>query len=329
MFAPRSVSRSATVAAGLVAALALSCGGGGSPSSSTPPTTVPQASPTPSGGGPVALSCPLGKGSKVTACQRNRASHLLADVEAAINRVVGQRPAFLDLKDEARPNTGQYRILDQKAYVAAVVANLTDAGDCAEADYDLPYEVIHAKDTNDFSESFDLVLSGGYMRRGIGMYRESCNPADFPVDPDSSAPPSGSGCGKPYPPQISRFNSKVNIKGPDYYTLDSTPIIGPNLAYCTAIGYTDGRSLCPVRMEHGPEREACETWRVGYAKDTGRPGPTWILKTNADPTGHYCTGPESGCAHDPNNAYELWAYTGGTYVMCGENGACGQVIVER
>ena len=40
-----------------------------------------------------------------------------------------------------------------------------------------------------------------------------------------------------------------------------------------AIGFTDGRSLCPVRPEDSPERVPCETWRVGYAKDTGPPGP--------------------------------------------------------
>jgi hypothetical protein len=254
---------------------------------------------------------------------------MLSDVEAAINRVVQQHPAFLDLKDEAVPNSGQYKILDAKSYVNAVVTNLVAAGDCAEADYDHPYELIHVKDSNDFSEQFDLILSSGHMRRGIGAYRQSCTPADFPVDPDPGAPPSGSGCGKPYPPQISRFNSKINGKGKEYYTLDSTAIVGPNGAYCLEIGYTDGRIFCPVRIEGSPERIACETWRVGYAKDTGRPGPTWILKTNADPAGHHCTGPASGCENHPTNQYNLWAYSGGTYVMCGQNGACGSVIVER
>jgi len=328
MLGVRSVSRASTVALGLVAALALSCGGG-SPSSSTPPTTLPQASPTPPGGGPGALSCPLGKGSSVNVCQRNRSSRLLADLERAISQVVQQNPPFLNLKDEAVPNTGQYRVLDAKAYVNAVVAAIVANGDCAEPDYDHPNEVIHVKDTNDFSEQFDLILSSGYMRRGIGAYRQSCSPADFPVDPDPSAPPEGSGCGKPYPPPITRFNCKVNTKGKEYFTLDSTPIIGPNAAYCAAIGYTDGRALCPVRVEHSAERTACEAWRVGNAKDTGRPGPTWLFFPHGGPDSHYCTGPTSGCAHDPNNPYELWAYAGGTFTVTAENGATCSVIVER
>jgi hypothetical protein len=254
---------------------------------------------------------------------RGKSSRLLGDIEAAINQVVAQHPKFLDLTSESVPNTGTYRVLDAAAYINAVVASLVAAGDCAEADHDNPYELIHVKDSNEFSEDFDLVLSSGYMRRGIGAYRQTCDPAAFPLDPDPNAPPAGSGCGKPYPPPISRITAKIHSKGKEYYTLDSTPMIGPNLAYCREIGFTDGRSICPVRPEGSPERAACEAWRVGNAKDTGRPGPTWTLN------GHYCTGPASGCQNSPDNQYQLLAYLGGTYIACAENDACGQVIVER
>jgi hypothetical protein len=313
----------AIMAVGVVAALAVSCGGG-SPSSSTPVTTVPaQPSPTPPGGGPGTLSCPLGKGSVNTVCVRDKSSRLLNDVEAAINRVVAQQPAFLDLKDEASPNSAQYKILDSKAYINAVAVNLVATGDCAEPDYDNPYELMHVKDSNEFSETFDLVTSSMYMRRGIGAYRETCDPAAFPVDPPWDAPPSGSGCGQPYPPPISRIKAKIHGKGPEYYVLDATPLVGPNGPYCLAVGFTDGRTICPIRPEGSPDRAACEAWRVGNAKDTGRPGPTWTLK------GNLCTGPASGCKNSPDNQYQLLAYLGGMYTACAENGACGDVLVER
>ena len=152
------------------------------------------------------------------------------------------------------------------------------------------------------------------MRRGSGMYRQTCNPSSFPVERSTDAPPIGSGCGRPYPPPVSRFNCKVHLKGEEFATLDSTPIVGPDPAYCAAVGFPD-RTLCPIRPEGDPQRVACENWRVGKAKDTGRYGPTW---TKAD--GSSCTGPASGCVNSPNQ-YQLYAYLRGTYVVTAENGA--------
>jgi len=115
---------------------------------------------------------------------------------------------------------------------------------------------------------------------------------------------------------VTRFNCKIHIKSPEFYTLDSTPLVGPDGAYCAALGYTDGRTICPVRPEGTPDREACENWRVGKAKDTGRPGPTW---TKGD--GSYCTGKESGCENHPDSQYLLNTYKSDTYVVTAENGA--------
>jgi hypothetical protein len=100
-----------------------------------------------------------------------------------------------------------------------------------------------------------------------------------------------------------------------YRVLDSTPMVGPDAAYCASIGFTDGRSLCPVRPEGAPDRVVCENWRVGKAKDNGQPGPTWTKD------GAFCTGPDSGCERIPDNQYQLFAYQSGTYVVSAENGA--------
>jgi len=147
--------------------------------------------------------------------------------------------------------------------------------------------------------------------------------------PDPDIPPAESGCRKPYPPPISRFNSKVHYKQRDYWMLDSTPIVGPDANYCRAIGYTDGRGYCPVRPEGAPDRVACEFWRVGRAADTGQPGPTWtLLKPNTLKL-TYCTGVEAGCERQPDNAFQVHAIAGGLYKVCTEDGVCGQVDVER
>ena len=116
---------------------------------------------------------------------------------------------------------------------------------------------------------------------------------------------------------------KLHLYGPEYYTLDSTALVGPDVGYCAAIGYTDGRAMCPVRLEDSPERGPCEAWRVGLAKDTGRPGPTWTVD------GKYCTGPDSGCANHPDNQHNLLVYKSGTYKVCAESGFCCTVAVEK
>jgi hypothetical protein len=152
-------------------------------------------------------------------------------------------------------------------------------------------------------------------------------PAPTPT-PDPNVPPADSGCGEPYPPKITRLLVKVHLKDHDYWTLDSTPLVGPDGAFCAAIGFTDGRLFCPVRPEGHPERAACESWRVGIAKDTGQPGPTWTFTPlGGQPT--YCTGPAVGCEHSPNSPFSLNAILGGIYQACTANDVCGQENVER
>jgi hypothetical protein len=146
-------------------------------------------------------------------------------------------------------------------------------------------------------------------------------PAEEPT-PEPEDPPEASGCGPPTPPAISRFNVKVHLRGTNSWTLDSTPLVGPDAAYCAAIGFTDGRDFCPVRPEGHPEREACETWAVGTALDTGRPGPTWRRN------GSFCSG-AGDCENHPDNQYFVKAIASGTYQACARNGACGEIDVDR
>jgi hypothetical protein len=310
------LSTVAALAAGIVS-LSVSCGGGGSPSGSTPPVTIaPQPTPTP----PVAASCPLGDGDLNADCLRT-SSKLHGALLVAMDVLVQQRPQLFDKTDESGAGTGQYRVLDREGYLNGLVANLIATGYCAERDPDdASYERILVKNENAFSENFDVLTSSGHMRRGSGGYFETCSPANFPVD-RSGLPAPGSGCGYPYPPPVVKMNCKIHFHGSDVYTLDSTALVG-SLEYCALVGFTDGRGLCPVRPEDSPERVPCETWRVGNAKDTGRPGPTWTVG------GQYCTGRESGCENHPTNQYGLLVYKSGAYQVCANSGTCCTVQVE-
>jgi hypothetical protein len=314
----------AIAAAGLVAFLNTSCGGGSSPSAPTPSASVsPAPTPTPptGGGGVGASTCKLGSGDVNAECEK-ASSRLIDAVFTAQDTLVQTKPQIFDKTQEAGEGTGQYLVLDAEAYLDGVVAILNAGGFCAQRDPDDgAYERIQLKNENGFSENYDILLSSGYMRRS-GIYRETCTPASFPVD-RSDLPPAGSGCGAPYPPPISRMNGKVHLYGQEYYTLDSTALVGPDVAYCAEIGYTDGRSMCPVRVETSPERGPCEEWRVGYAKDTGLAGPTWTFN------GHYCTGKDSGCEHHPENTYALLVYVAGTFTVCAQTGSCYNIIVEK
>ena len=130
-------------------------------------------------------------------------------------------------------------------------------------------------------------------------------------------------CGEPMPPAVTRMALKVHGTSGERSLLDSTPLVGPDADYCRIIGFTDGRTICPVRMEGSPDREACEAERVGQAADTGRPGPTWSAN------GKRCDGPDGGtaCLNHSENQYLVWAYGVGRFRACTASGVCGELAL--
>jgi hypothetical protein len=304
--------------AAILAGFIPSCGGD-SPVK-PPPVTTPAPVLTPP---PVTSSCPLGPGSVTASCSPG-SMRLSRYVETAIDLLIREKPSLVDLTSTRPPNTDQYKVLDEEAFLDTVVDNLRRQALCAERDGDdLGSMRIVAKISNDYSETFD-VLDNGYIRRRQAAYVTTCTPAAFPISRGSSdVPPAGSGCGRPYPPPISRFNCEVHLRAVEYHTADASPMVGPNLAYCTSIGFT-GQTICPVRREGSEDRIPCENWRVGRAKDTNRYGPTW---TNA--AGEACTGPESNCSNSPDNQYQLRVYRSGKVHASAENGAECWLQVDR
>ncbi len=140
--------------------------------------------------------------------------------------------------------------------------------------------------------------------------------------PQPTPPPSNGGCGNPLPPPVERMNTKIHIRGPNRYTLDTTPLVHDR-EYCAKIGFTDGRIDCPVRTEGSPDRLACEVYAIGKAADTGRPGPTWTRN------GKFCTGAATDCANHDDNQFLLFAMGGGYYEACTASRVCGGVQVDR
>jgi hypothetical protein len=172
------------VRTGLMAALvatALSCSGGGSspsapapgpsPSAAAPSPSAPPSSPT-----PTATACKFGMGTPDTFCAR-RSPALLDTVDGAIDKLVQQHPDWFNVNDINGP--GGYKVLRNPTdYYQGVVANLQAAGLCAETDT----TSVSVRNGVDFSEDYDILLGSGFIRRGSGSYRQTCEPPSFPLD---------------------------------------------------------------------------------------------------------------------------------------------------
>jgi hypothetical protein len=120
--------------------------------------------------------------------------------------------------------------------------------------------------------------------------------------------PSPTQCTNPEPIPVTRWNVVEHTKGPNWTTVNATPIVGPNAAYCAAIGYTDGRSLCAVRQEGDPQRQMCEAEVVG--------APQWNGPGEVDPSGN-------------PYLYRVRRGVGGTVTVCTSKAqqVCGSLVV--
>lgn len=141
----------------------------------------------------------------------------------------------------------------------------------------------------------------------------------FPGNPGGGG--SGS-CGDPQPGPLAKIEVKVHIHGAGRTILDASPLVGPDEAFCKAIGFTDARRYCPPRTEGDPDRGACDGALMGTAADTGRVGPTW--RVNGGP----CVF-ASGCENHPDNQFLAFAYGPGTYQACASSGICGTLVLAQ
>src|SRR6266496_1231144 len=146
-------------------------------------------------------------------------------------------------------------------------------------------------------------------------------PTPTPAPGPTPTPEPAGPCSNPTPGPLAKIDVTIHIHGANRLILDSTPLVGPDAAYCLKIGFTDGRRYCPPRPEGHIERFACDGMLMGQADDTGRVGPTWFVD-------HKACIIENGCENHPDNQFLSFAYKKGFFEACGQNGVCGSLAID-
>lgn len=143
-----------------------------SPTPSPTPTPSPSPTPTPSPSGSCRLpsmpECGRPEGpTGVWGCCREERSQVFAEqVETAIDKIQQERP---ELFNGDRPK-------DHDAYIQGVATILErDFGYCSRQGG--PEDEVAVKNSNGFSEQYDILFSNGRIRRG--GYTVTCRPARF------------------------------------------------------------------------------------------------------------------------------------------------------
>jgi hypothetical protein len=169
------------MAGGGVVLLAVSCSGPSSPGTPAPSPSVPApspaaAAPSPSPSAPpAAASCRYGYGTLDTTCTV-RTEQLESNVNAAIDRLAERHPEYFDTS--VNQATGEWRVLRPRDYLAGVVEELQRVRLCAETD---EVALVSVRNSGDFSETYDILLPTGHVRRGSRAYQHTCRPPSFPV----------------------------------------------------------------------------------------------------------------------------------------------------
>jgi len=158
----------------------------------------------------------------------------------------------------------------------------------------------------------------------------SLQPTPTP-SPTSTPTPAAVACNPPLPGPVSAWRVKIQVDQGYKKTLDSRALVGPDAAYCAALGLPG--SVCVVREETDPQAVTCQNRTVGLAKDTKRYGPTWYWVPPGATDPQLCRpagdpGQDAGCKNHPDNQYFLFAFGPGTFSPCAENGVCGGFVVQ-
>lgn len=95
------------------------------------------------------------------------------DIESAIDQVINTKPQFFDMNDQRGYRAP--RVLNEQGYTNTLVAVLGQKGYCSKYDG----EEVAVKTSQGFNEQYDILTASGYVRRGPGAYRSTCNPAWF------------------------------------------------------------------------------------------------------------------------------------------------------
>ena len=98
-----------------------------------------------------------------------------------------ESPDIFDFKDVRGSNP---KVVSTGRYILGLIDNLGARGLCAFYNGG----AIQVKKTNNFDDSFVVLASTGYVRRGSNAYSVTCVPASFPVGESTTPPPDAPGC---------------------------------------------------------------------------------------------------------------------------------------
>ena len=173
------ISWSSALAAGILGLIMAAVTGGAcgrrtpaAPETEPAPAATPEPSPTPIYGCGLPRGIGLGRG-----CPRLRATYDVV-LDGMIQKVVDEYPWFFDFR-RARGTPISYRVVNPAGYNREVVENLRRAGYCALDDG----QEIGIKDSNDFSDHYQILSSDLFMIRGLPSYRSTCIPAWDAIPP--------------------------------------------------------------------------------------------------------------------------------------------------
>jgi len=170
------VHRLASVALLVAAACSSSPSGPVVTPSPSSPLAVSSPVPSPSASAPpAAAACRYGLGTLDTTCAR-RSGQFEPEVNAAIDRLAERHPEYFDTS--VNQGTGEWRVLRPREYLDGVVAELERVRFCAETDQ---VSDVALKNGSEFSETYEVLLPTGHVRRGNRAYQETCSPPSFPV----------------------------------------------------------------------------------------------------------------------------------------------------
>ena len=119
------------------------------------------------------------------------------------------------------------------------------------------------------------------------------------------------------------MNTKIHLRGANKWTLDTTPLVGPDGDYCRKIGFTDGRLFCPVRTGGHFRPRRVRDLRGRHREGHGPARPHVVPQRQA------LHRELSGCENHEDNQYLLYVYKGGLYKACTRDGICGEVVADR
>jgi hypothetical protein len=144
---------------------------GAPPASGLRALSDPEPTPQPVWVPPGTFDCSLGKGNPEALCEAGPPATFAAEVDGAVEQVVREQRALFQGGDVSA------RILDEEPFHLAVARLLQARGFCSGWDL-LDLQV---RNSNGFSEQYDLFDRGGHLRAREDRLRSTCAPASFPL----------------------------------------------------------------------------------------------------------------------------------------------------